>query len=109
MAGFPRCAREPGRWAANDLNERRIMDRGQVSDTWERGDSYEQFIGRWSRRVAPQFLSWLNLPAGLRWLALGYGGRTRPGRRAAGRGDPFSIVPPRSAHRSLRQRRTKRD
>jgi SAM-dependent methyltransferase len=45
----------------------------QVSDTWERGNPYEQYVGRWSRRVAPLFLSWLSLPAGLRWLDVGCG------------------------------------
>jgi SAM-dependent methyltransferase len=49
------------------------MDRRQVSDTWERGDPYEQYVGRWSRRVAPLFLSWLNIPAGRRWLDVGCG------------------------------------
>ena len=49
------------------------MTTRQVSDTWERGDPYEAYVGRWSRRVAPAFLSWLGLPAGLRWLDLGCG------------------------------------
>jgi len=49
------------------------MDHRQVSDTWERGDPYEQYIGRWSRRVAPLFLSWLNIPAGRKWLDVGCG------------------------------------
>jgi SAM-dependent methyltransferase len=44
-----------------------------VSDTWERGDPYEQYIGRWSRQVAPKFLAWLNLPPGQRWLDVGCG------------------------------------
>jgi SAM-dependent methyltransferase len=44
-----------------------------VSDTWERGDPYERYVGRWSRRVAPRFLSWLGLPAGQRWLDVGCG------------------------------------
>jgi SAM-dependent methyltransferase len=44
-----------------------------VSDTWERGSPYEQYVGRWSRRVAPLFLSWLNVPAGHRWLDVGCG------------------------------------
>jgi SAM-dependent methyltransferase len=44
-----------------------------VSDTWERGNPYERYIGRWSRRVAPVFLSWLEIPAGRRWLDLGCG------------------------------------
>jgi len=44
-----------------------------ISDNWERGDPYEQYVGRWSRRVAPHFLSWLNIPAGRRWLDVGCG------------------------------------
>jgi SAM-dependent methyltransferase len=42
-------------------------------DTWERGSPYEQYVGRWSRRVAPLFLSWLGVPAGRRWLDVGCG------------------------------------
>src|SRR5512134_2767083 len=49
------------------------MDRKDVSDTWERGSPYEQYVGRWSRQVTPQFLSWLNVPAGRRWLDVGCG------------------------------------
>src|SRR5512143_3790635 len=49
------------------------MDHERVSDTWERGDPYEQYVGRWSRRVAPPFLSWLGIPAGRRWLDVGCG------------------------------------
>ncbi len=44
-----------------------------ILDTWERGDPYEQYVGRWSRRVALQFLSWLKIPAGRRWLDVGCG------------------------------------
>lgn len=44
-----------------------------VSDTWEQGDPYEQYVGRWSRRVAPRFLSWLAVPAARRWLDVGCG------------------------------------
>lgn len=46
---------------------------GKVSDTWERGDPYERYVGRWSRLVAPQFLDWLNVGAGRRWLDVGCG------------------------------------
>ncbi|MDH5536912.1 MAG: class I SAM-dependent methyltransferase [Betaproteobacteria bacterium] len=49
------------------------MDDKPVSDTWERGNPYEQYIGRWSRRVAPVFLPWLRIPAGRRWLDMGCG------------------------------------
>lgn len=49
------------------------MDNKHVSDTWERGSPYEQYVGRWSRQVAPLFLSWLKIPAGRRWLDVGCG------------------------------------
>ncbi len=49
------------------------MDHKQVSDTWKRGSPYEQYVGRWSRQVAPRFLSWLSVPAGRRWLDVGCG------------------------------------
>jgi SAM-dependent methyltransferase len=55
------------------LNEEPSMAAPLISDTWERGDPYEQYVGRWSRRVAPQFLSWLNIPAERRWLDVGCG------------------------------------
>jgi SAM-dependent methyltransferase len=45
----------------------------QPSDTWERGDPYEQYVGRWSRLVAPVFLSWLDIPIRQRWLDVGCG------------------------------------
>ena len=44
-----------------------------ISDTWEHGDRYERYIGRWSRRVAPPFLAWLALPTGRRWVDVGCG------------------------------------
>jgi SAM-dependent methyltransferase len=44
-----------------------------LSDTWERGDPYEDYVGRWSRRVAPEFLALLGIPAGRRWLDVGCG------------------------------------
>lgn len=49
------------------------MQATPVSDTWERGSAYERYVGRWSRRVAPLFLTWLSIPAGRRWLDVGCG------------------------------------
>jgi ubiquinone/menaquinone biosynthesis C-methylase UbiE len=49
------------------------MNTTHVSDTWERGSRYEQYIGRWSRKVAPLFLAWLDQPTGQRWLDVGCG------------------------------------
>lgn len=49
------------------------MSTGPLSDTWELGSPYEQYIGRWSRRIAPPFVAWLDRPAGQRWLDVGCG------------------------------------
>ena len=46
--------------------------RGQ-RDVWESGASYEPYVGRWSRLVAREFLPWLDVPAGGRWLDVGCG------------------------------------
>jgi SAM-dependent methyltransferase len=43
------------------------------SDNWQNAALYEQFVGRWSRRVAVDFLTWLALPQGLAWLDIGCG------------------------------------
>jgi SAM-dependent methyltransferase len=42
-------------------------------DSWQAGVSYEAYMGRWSRKVAPLFLSWLGPGPGLRWLDVGSG------------------------------------
>jgi SAM-dependent methyltransferase len=44
-----------------------------VTDPWASGDAYEPYVGRWSRRVAPEFLVWLDVPPGRRWLDVGCG------------------------------------
>ena len=49
------------------------MSDKNISDSWERGNPYERYVGRWSRQVAPLFLAWLNIPAGRRWLDVGCG------------------------------------
>jgi SAM-dependent methyltransferase len=46
---------------------------GVVNDVWSAGDGYEAYVGRWSRPVAEQFLRWLGVPAGRRWLDVGCG------------------------------------
>lgn len=44
-----------------------------ISDIWEQGSPYERYMGRWSRRISPTFLAWLDLPAGYRWVDVGCG------------------------------------
>jgi SAM-dependent methyltransferase len=42
-------------------------------DAWATGDSYDAYMGRWSRPIAVRFLDWLAMPRGLEWLDLGCG------------------------------------
>jgi SAM-dependent methyltransferase len=40
---------------------------------WAQANVYESYIGRWSRLVAPEFVDWLAIPPGRRWLDVGAG------------------------------------
>jgi ubiquinone/menaquinone biosynthesis C-methylase UbiE len=40
---------------------------------WADGNSYESYVGQWSRLVAHQFLAWLDIPSGAQWLDVGCG------------------------------------
>jgi SAM-dependent methyltransferase len=42
-------------------------------ERWASGDIYEPYVGRWSRRVAGEFLARLGAPAGVDWLDVGCG------------------------------------
>jgi SAM-dependent methyltransferase len=44
-----------------------------VADAWDSGHAYEQYVGRWSRRVATEFLRWLAPLPGLAWADVGCG------------------------------------
>ena len=32
-----------------------------AKETWASGGPYEQYVGRWSRKVAREFLAWLRV------------------------------------------------
>jgi SAM-dependent methyltransferase len=42
-------------------------------EEWAGGELYEQYMGRWSRRVAAEFLRWLAPPNAQRWVDVGCG------------------------------------
>lgn len=44
-----------------------------MKDSWESGDPYEYYMGRWSRLVARSFIDWLSPSSGLKWLDVGCG------------------------------------
>ena len=43
------------------------------ADRWQDALAYERFMGRWSRALAPGFVSWLRVPAAAKWLEIGCG------------------------------------
>jgi ubiquinone/menaquinone biosynthesis C-methylase UbiE len=47
------------------------MTSHERKDMWASGGSYESYVGRWSRLVARQFLTWLDVPSGAQWLDVG--------------------------------------
>jgi len=49
------------------------MSDSKPADVWARGDAYERYVGRWSRRVAIEFVDWLGMPAAAAWLDVGSG------------------------------------
>jgi ubiquinone/menaquinone biosynthesis C-methylase UbiE len=42
-------------------------------DAWQAGNSYDAYMGRWSRKLAPRFLDWIGPPQNLDWLEVGCG------------------------------------
>lgn len=49
------------------------MSSGARHDSWTDGQSYEHYMGRWSREIAAKFLDWIDPPAGADWLETGCG------------------------------------
>jgi SAM-dependent methyltransferase len=66
-----------------------------AADVWAAGAAYEPFIGRWSRLVAHEFLTWLAVAPGRRWLDVGCGTGelTRAIVRCAAPGEVIGIDP----------------
>jgi ubiquinone/menaquinone biosynthesis C-methylase UbiE len=44
-----------------------------ANDSWNAGLTYEEFMGRWSRPLAREFVSWLEAPSQSNWLDVGTG------------------------------------
>ncbi|MEZ4415934.1 MAG: methyltransferase domain-containing protein [Gemmatimonadota bacterium] len=44
-----------------------------MDDVWAEGESYEPYVGRWSRLTARAFLEWLDPAPGSKWIDVGCG------------------------------------
>jgi ubiquinone/menaquinone biosynthesis C-methylase UbiE len=49
------------------------MEGNNMQDSWQSGDQYEYFMGRWSKLIAEQFVDWLSPGTGLQWVDVGCG------------------------------------
>lgn len=49
------------------------MSPDSQKDSWTGASAYEQFMGRWSRKLARAFVLWLDIPPGRHWLEVGCG------------------------------------
>ena len=45
----------------------------ETPSLWNSSDAYDRYMGRWSRKVAPLFLDWLDAPAEKAWVDIGCG------------------------------------
>ncbi len=45
----------------------------ESKELWGASEAYERYMGRWSRKVAVQFLDWLDVPPRARWVDIGCG------------------------------------
>ncbi len=50
-----------------------MSNQNESKEVWASGDSYEPYVGRWSRLVAKEFIGWLSLPENSQWLDIGCG------------------------------------
>jgi len=49
------------------------MNDSSRHDAWNAGNSYDAYMGRWSREIAAKFLDWLDMAEKLDWLEVGCG------------------------------------
>jgi SAM-dependent methyltransferase len=49
------------------------MMNDREKEAWGSGGPYEQYVGRWSRVVASEFIAWLGIPPGKTWGDIGCG------------------------------------
>jgi trans-aconitate methyltransferase len=45
----------------------------KAKENWGSAGPYERYVGRWSRKVAREFLAWISMPPGIAWADVGCG------------------------------------
>ena len=50
-----------------------MTDVAKPEDKWSAGSAYDPYVGRWSKLVAAEFIDWLDVAKGARWLDVGCG------------------------------------
>lgn len=73
LAGFRERAHGVPRGGTFDQRPGVYMEPSAKFDAWSAAQSYERYMGRWSRRVAARFLDWLEPPRDADWLEVGCG------------------------------------
>jgi len=89
-----------------------VVNAGADQIRFDDGASYERYMGAWSQLAGAQFLDWLALPAGWRWLDVGCGNGAFTELLVASRGAPAAVhgVDPSAAQLAYaRTRATLRD
>lgn len=62
-----------------------------TTNLWSGGAAYERYMGRWSRKVAPQFAAWVDASPEAKWIDVGCGtGELTIG--VLGRSEPSQVV-----------------
>jgi len=62
-----------------------------MQDSWQSGDPYEYYMGRWSKLVAEQFVDWITPKPGVQWLDVGCGSGALS-EAVINRHDPKSVI-----------------
>ena len=55
------------------IKDRSVDMDEKPNENWGSAGPYERYVGRWSRKVAREFLGWISVPVGGTWADVGCG------------------------------------